>query len=222
MVTKNQAIEIVKNYIGYSQDEEKINKCKNMLQKLNSIAEEEFNKKVHHTLGENPDLNAFNNWLMAKLQEPELQGTEFVQLNNFVSYNIAGSSKDTIALHVVPTQVTTEQIRNSGSYLADALEQLKAKIKNGDFEEVKTIFAVSDILKLKLLQGYFRDLGFDVREGKEMFRRRFKNPYQASLPKDNLLSEDWEKRKENFMKGKPTIAELESKEELESEKNLEK
>ena len=222
MVTKNQAIEIVKNYIGYSQDEEKINKCKNMLQKLNSIAEEEFNKKVHHTLGENPDLNAFNNWLMAKLQEPELQGTEFVQLNNFVSYNIVGSSKDTIALHVVPTQVTTEQIRNSGSYLADALEQLKAKIKNGDFEEVKTIFAVSDILKLKLLQGYFRDLGFDVREGKEMFRRRFKNPYQASLPKDNLLSEDWEKRKENFMKGKPTIAELESKEELESEKNLEK
>lgn len=159
---------------------------------------------------------------MAKLQEPELQGTKFVQLNNLVSYNIAGISKDTIALHVVPAQVTTSQIRNSGSYLVDALEQLRTKLKEGDFEEVETIFAVSDILKLKLLQGYFRDLGFDVKEGEEMFRRRFKNPYQASLPKDNLLSEDWEKRKENFMKGKPTIAELESKEELESEKKLEK
>ena len=222
MVTKNQAIEIVKNYIGYSQDEEKVDKCKDILAKLNSIPEEEFNKFVHHTLGENPDLSAFNDWLMAKLQEPELQGTKFVQLNNLVSYNIAGISKDTIALHVVPAQVTTSQIRNSGSYLVDALEQLRTKLKEGDFEEVETIFAVSDILKLKLLQGYFRDLGFDVREGEEMFRRRFKNPYQASLPKDNLLSEDWEKLKENFMKGKPTIAELESKEELESEKELEK
>lgn len=222
MVTKNQAIEIVKNYIGYSQDEEKVDKCKDILAKLNSIPEEEFNKIVHHTLGENPDLSAFNDWLMAKLQEPELQGTKFVQLNNLVSYNIAGISKDTIALHVVPAQVTTSQIRNSGSYLVDALEQLRTKLKEGDFEEVEIIFAVSDILKLKLLQGYFRDLGFDVREGEEMFRRRFKNPYQASLPKDNLLSEDWEKLKENFMKGKPTIAELESKEELESEKELEK
>ena len=222
MVTKNQAIEIVKNYIGQSQDEDKVDKCKDILAKLNSIPEEEFSKIVHRTLGKNSDLSAFNDWLMAKLQEPELQGTKFVQLNNFVSYNIAGISKDTIALHVVPTQVTTGQIRNSGSYLVDALEQLKAKIKDGEFEEVETIFAVSDILRLKMLQGYFRDLGFDVKEGEEMFRRRFKNPYQASLPKDNLLSEDWEKRKENFMKGKPTIAELESKEELESEKKLEK
>ena len=167
MVTKNQAIEIVKNYIGYSQDEEKVDKCKDILAKLNSIPEEEFNKIVHHTLGENPDLSAFNDWLMAKLQEPELQGTKFVQLNNLVSYNIAGISKDTIALHVVPAQVTTSQIRNSGSYLVDALEQLRTKLKEGDFEEVETIFAVSDILKLKLLQGYFRDLGFDVREGED-------------------------------------------------------
>lgn len=60
MVTKNQAIEIVKNYIGYSQDEEKVDKCKDILAKLNSIPEEEFNKIVHHTLGENPDLSAFN------------------------------------------------------------------------------------------------------------------------------------------------------------------
>ena len=153
MVTKNQASEIVKNYIGQSQDEDKVDKCKYILAKLNSIPEEEFSRIVHRTLGENPDLSAFNDWLMAKLQEPELQGTKFVQLNNFVSYNIAGISKDTIALHVVPTQVTTGQIRNSGSYLVDALEQLKAKIKEGEFEKVETLFAVSDILKLKMLQG---------------------------------------------------------------------
>ena len=189
MVTKNQAIEIVKNYIGQSQDEDKVDKCKDILAKLNSIPEEEFSRIVHRTLGENPDLSAFNDWLMAKLQEPELQGTKFVQLNNFV--------------------------RNSGSYLVDALEQLKAKIKEGEFEKVETIFAVSDILKLKMLQGYFRDLGFDVREGEEMFRRRFKNPYQASLSRKMLLSEDWEELKEKFMKDRPTITELEGKDEFE-------
>ena len=215
MVTKNQAIEMIKDYILQSQDNEKVDKCKDVLSKLNSMPDEEFGKIVRHTLGEKSDLNTFNNWLMAKLQEPELQGTKFVQLNDFVSYNLAGISKDTIALHVVPTQVTNRQIRNSGSYLVDALEQLKAKIRDGEFEEVETIFAVSDILKLKILQGYFRDLGFDVREGEEMFRRRFKNPYQASLSKSVLMSEEWEKLKEKFMEGKPTISELESKDELE-------
>lgn len=215
MVTKNQAIEIVKNYILQSQDNDKVDKSKDVLAKLNSISDEEFNKIVRHTLGEKSDLNAFNNWLMTKLQEPELQGTKFVQLNDFVSYNLAGISKDTIALHVVPTQVTNRQIRNSGSYLVDALEQLKTKIRDGEFEEVETIFAVSDILKLKILQGYFRDLGFDVEEGEEMFRRRFKSPYQASLSKAVLLSEEWEELKEKFMKDKPTISELESKDELE-------
>lgn len=214
MVTKNQAMEIVKNYILESNDDDKVDKCKDMLAKLNSIPEEEFSKFVQNSLGEKSDLSAFNDWLMAKLQEPELQGTKFVQLNNFVSYNLAGISKDTIALHVVPTQVTTGQIRNSGSYLVDALEQLKAKIKDGEFEEVKTIFAVSDILKLKMLQGYFRDLGFDVREGEEMFRRRFKNPYQASLSKDMLLSKDWEELKKQFMKCRPTVEELRDKNDI--------
>lgn len=215
MVTKNQAIEMVKNYILQSQDDNKVDKCKDIIAKLNSISEDEFNKIICRTLGANPDLSSFNDWLMTKLEERDLQGTKFVQLNDFVSYNLAGISKDTIALHVVPKQVTTVQIRNSGSYLVDALEKLKAKIKDGEFEEVETIFAVSDILKLKILQGYFRDLGFDVREGEERFRRRFKNPYQASLSKDTLVSDEWEKLKEKFMKDRPTIEELENEEEFE-------
>lgn len=208
-VTKKQAIETVENYILKSQDGGKVDKCRDILAKLNSLSEEEFNKIVYRNLGENADLIAFNNWLTAKLQEPDLQGTKFVQLNDFVSYNLAGISKDTIALHVVPTQVTNKQIRNSGAYLVDALEQLKTKIKNGEFEEVETIFAVSDILKLKKLQEYFRELGFDVGEGEEMFRGRFKNPYQASLSKEFLMNEDWERLKEQFMRGKPTIADIE-------------
>lgn len=211
MVTKNQAIEIVQNYILESKDDDKVDKCKDMLAKLNSISEEEFNKIVCRTLGENSGVNEFNSWLTSKLQEHDLQGTEFVQLNEFVSYNIAGISKSTLALHVVPTHVTTQQIINSGSYLAEALEQLRSKIKDGEFENIESIFAVSDILKLKVLQKYFKDLGFDVREGEEMFRRRFKNPYQASLDKDTLVSDEWEELKEQFMEGRPTVEELRDK-----------
>lgn len=214
MITKNQAVEIIKNYMMQSQDEDKVNKCVNILGKLNSISEDEFNNIAYRTLGENSDLNTFNNWLMAKLQEPELQGTKFVQLNDFVSYNLAGTSQKTIVLHVVPKHVTNAQIRNGGSYLVDALEQLKVKIKSGEFKEVETIFAVSDILKLRILRGYFRDLGFDVKEGEEMFRGRFKNPYQASLSKDMLLSKDWENLKEQFMKNRKTITELKNEGEL--------
>ena len=215
MVTKNQAIEIIKNYVLQLQDTKKVDKCNDVITRINSMSDEEFGEIVRHTLGEKSDLDAFNNWLMKKLQEPELQGTKFVQLNDFVSYNLAGTSKDTISLHVVPKHVTNSQIRSSGSYLVDALEKLKAKIRDGEFEEVKTIFAVSDILKLKKLQGYFRDLGFDVGEGEEKFRGRFKNPYQASLSKSALMSEEWEELKEKFMQGKPTVSELESKDELE-------
>lgn len=211
MVTKNQAIEIVKNYILESKDDDKVDKCKDMLAKLNSISEEEFNKIVCRTFEENSGMNEFNSWLTLKLQERDLQGTEFIQLNEFVSYNIAGISKDTLALHLVPTHVTTQQIRNSGSYLAEALEQLRSKIKEGEFANIECILAVSDILKLKVLQRYFKDLGFDVREGEEMFRRRFKNPYQASLDKDTLVSDEWEELKKQFMEGRPTVDELHDK-----------
>ena len=52
--------------------------------------------------------------------------------------------------------------------------------------------AVSDIKKIKPLP---RDLDFDVREGEEMFTRRFKNSYRASLLKNRLLSEDFKNLK---------------------------
>lgn len=212
MITREEAIDVIQYYMGQSQDEDKIDKCKDMLAKLNTLTEIEFIRIICTALGENADVNAFNDWLIKKLQDPELQGTKFVQLNELVSYNLAGINKDTIALHVVPKKATRNQVKYSASYLVDALEQLKAKIEQGEFEQVESIFAVSDILASRALQGYFKALGFKISEGEEMFRRKFKNPYQASLPKKMLLSEEWEKLKEEFMKGKATVAELEGQE----------
>lgn len=208
MISKDQAIQNVREYILELKDDDKIDKCKDIIEKIYSISEEEFNKIVHNTLGENANIEDFKNWLLSKLQERDLHETEFTQLNEMVSYNIAGTNQNTVVLHVAPKHVTMEQIRNGGSYLVDALEQIKTKLQNGEIKNIETVFAVSDILKLKSLQKYFKGLGFGITQGEERFRRRFKNPYQAALDTETLLSDEWEERKKKFMDGRPTIEEL--------------
>lgn len=208
MIRKNQVIQIVEKIISESRDDEKIDKCKDILAKINSLSEEDFSKIVNNTLGENANIEDFKNWILSKLQERDLHETEFTQLNEMVSYNIAGTNQNTVVLHVAPKHVMMEQIRNGGSYLVDALEQIKMKLQNGEIKNIETVFAVSDILKLKSLQKDFKGLGFGITQGEERFRRRFKNPYQASLDTKTLLSDEWEEKKKKFMNGRPTITEL--------------
>ncbi len=222
MITKNQAMQIIRNYMSESTDDKKVEKCNLWLLKLSTISEKEFNEIARHTLGEDSGVNEFNSWLMQRLQGHELQGTKFVELNEFVSYNIAGSSQKTLALHIVPKHVTNKDIRNSGSYLAEALEHLRAKIKNGEFENIESVFAVSDILKLKILQGYFKELGFDIKEGEEIFKGHFRNPYQAHLSKEVLVSDEWEELKEQFMKSRPTVEELHDKNKEDIDETIDK
>jgi len=117
-------------------------------------------------------------------------------------------------LHVVPKQINSKQAREGGVYLADALEKIKSKMKEGKFSDIATIFAVSDLLKLKLLQKNFKDLGFQIEKGNENFEKMFKNPYQATLSRKFLLSDEWRELKEKFVEGKSTIEEIESKDQL--------
>ena len=210
MISRDQAIQNVREYILKLKDDDKIDKCKDIIKKINSMSEEEFSKIVHDTLGENTNIENFKNWLVSKLKERDLHEKEFTQLNDMVSYNIAGENQNTVLLHLVPKHVTKKQIKNIGSYLVDALEQIKIKLQNGEIKNVDTVFAVSDILKVKSLQKDFKGLGFRITQGEERFRRRykFKNPYQASLDTETLLSDEWEEIKKDFMDGRPTIEEL--------------
>ena len=148
-------------------------------------------------------------WLQAKMEKHPKN--EFIKLNNMVSYHII---HETIALHVVPKQINSKQAKEGGVYLADALEKIKSKMQKGDFSYVTTIFAVSDLLKLKLLQKNFKDLGFQIEKGNKNFEKMFKNPYQATLSRKFLLSDEWSELKEKFIEGKPTIEEIESKDQL--------
>ena len=209
-------MKIIQKYMSELQDDCKIVKCQWILTKVDSLSEEEFQKILYNTLGTSPDLMQFKQWLVRKLEELDLQDTKFIPLNAFVSYHIEEKeSHDTFVLHVIPKYVTKEQLRNSGTYLVDALEKIRAKMQEGEFEKVNAIFAVSDILRLPALQEPFKALGFDVKQGDDRFKKQFRKPYQVFLPKHVFLSEAWEQRKEEFMRGRLTISELKKEEELE-------
>ena len=87
-------------------------------------------------------------------------------------------------------------------------------MQEGSFTDVATIFAVSDLLKLNSLQKNFKELGFQIEKGDQKFKKIFKNPYQASLSREFLLSDEWKDLKDKFVEGKLTIEEIENQEQI--------
>ena len=203
MFTRQEAINVIENQIK-KQNNANVEKYQEILKKINSMSDEEFEHIAKQRIGENATIEMLSSWLKAKMEEHPKN--EFIKLNNMVSYHIIN---ETIAL-----QINSKQAREGGVYLADALEKIKSKMQEGDFTHVTTIFAVSDLLKLKLLQKNFKDLGFQIEKGNKNFEKMFKNPYQATLSKKFLLSDEWRELKEKFVEGKPTIEEIESKDQL--------
>ena len=128
-------------------------------------------------------------------KDKQLDEYLFEEINDLVSY---GTTGDTLHIHIIPKNVK-EMLNREGLKLANlkliqALELIRNTPEmNGT---IKTIFAVSPILRLKQLQKMFIELGFDVSETTaEDLLRRFpsaKQVYQASLPKSILLSKEWE------------------------------
>lgn len=204
MISKNECLKVLEDMISNTTDENKKNKLIGYSAKINSITDEKFKEVAMRSLGENCHIEDFMKWINGRLNH-ELVGTEFIKLNDMVSYNIAGNKMDTIALHVVPKHVTTTDIRNMGPYLVDALNQLRQKVKSGEIEDVTNIFAVSDILKLRKLQEAFSLLGFDVGKGDEAFSGHFKNPYQAGISIEKILSKEWEDMRDEFCKNQPKV-----------------
>ena len=198
MLSKKDAILTIDNLIAETEDNDKKVKLYEYKDKIEEISNEQFCEICTRSLGENGDVGTLRKWITNKL-EHQLVGTKFIKLNDMVSYNIAGGTKETIALHVVPKHVTKTDIRNMGPYLVDALEQLKDKIKKEELKDVKQVFAVSDILRSRLLKKGFEELGFTYSEGAREFKEHFKNPYQAELSVEKLLSDEWEEIKNAYV-----------------------
>ena len=204
MLSKNDAIKTLQGIMTETQDDHRIEKIEGYILKIEGISEEQFAEIATRSLGENAGVQDFINWVDNRLNH-ELVGTGFIELNDMVSYNIAGSKQDTIALHVIPEHVSTTDIRNMGPYLVDALEQLSMQIESGEIEGVENVFAVSHILRIKKLQDGFRELGFEVGKADEAFQEHFKNPYQANLKVATMLSDEWKELKEEFKSRQPQI-----------------
>lgn len=208
MFTRQEAINVIENQIK-QKNNANVEKYQEILKKINSISDEKFEHIAKQRIGENITIEMLSTWLNTKMKEQTKN--EFIKLNNMVSYHII---HETIALHVVPKQINSKQARDSGIYLEDALEKIRLKMQEGSFTDVATIFAVSDLLKLNLLQKNFKDLGFQIEKGNQKFKKIFKNPYQARLSREFLLSDEWKVLKDKFVEGKPTIEEIETKEQI--------
>ena len=208
MFSRKEAISVIDNQIK-KQNNANVEKYQEILKKINSMSDEEFEHIVKQRIGENITIEMLSTWLNTQMKEQTKN--EFIKLNNIVSYH---AIHETIALHVVPKKTTTKQARDSGIYLADALEKIRCKMQEGSFTDVATIFAVSDLLKLNSLQKNFKELGFQIEKGDQKFKKIFKNPYQASLSREFLLSDEWKDLKHKFVEGKLTIEEIENQEQI--------
>ena len=208
MFNRKEAINVIENQVK-QKNNANIEKYQEILKKINSMSDEEFEHIVKQRIGENITIEMLSTWLNTQMKEQTKN--EFIKLNNIVSYHVI---HETIALHVVPNKITTKQARDSGIYLADALEKIRCKMQEGSFTDVATIFAVSDLLKLNSLQKNFKELGFQIEKGDQKFKKIFKNPYQASLSREFLLSDEWKDLKDKFVEGKLTIEEIENQEQI--------
>ncbi|MDD2376971.1 MAG: hypothetical protein PHD15_06290 [Clostridia bacterium] len=138
----------------------------------------------------------------------------FKVLNDFISYGI---SNNTFHLHIIPKDVrdmlNSEGLLRINIYLIDALDKIKDILKNDEFKNINTIFAVSPILRLSKLQDMFKELNFDVEQTKHQnLLDKFldaKSVYQANLPKEVFFTQEWDKNKESILK--ETITELNNK-----------
>ncbi|MBB1549248.1 MAG: hypothetical protein HG450_004525 [Clostridiales bacterium] len=208
MFNRKEAINVIENQVK-QKNNANIEKYQEILKKINSMSDEEFEHIVKQRIGENITIEMLSTWLNTQMKEQTKN--EFIKLNNIVSYHVI---HETIALHVVLKKITTKQARDSGIYLADALEKIRCKMQEGSFTDVATIFAVSDLLKLNSLQKNFKELGFQIEKGDQKFKKIFKNPYQASLSREFLLSDEWKDLKDKFVEGKLTIEEIENQEQI--------
>ena len=129
----------------------------------------------------------------------------FTKINELISYGVSNS---TLHIHIVPTDVknmlNSEGLKQANLKLIEALETIKTRPEIKD-DNIKTIFAVSPILRLGALQEMFKKLGFSVSQTKsEKFLQIFPNAksvYQASLPKSMLLSPEYAERALTAMQG---------------------
>lgn len=201
MVKKSDAIDLLNSIVN----EFGSNNIGIYITKINGMSDREWLNFLE--INNIDSLEKLDNFAKETLSRGE-NSNGFKNLNVLISYGISGN---TLHIHVVPKNIrfllNRDGIKKSEILLIDALEKIKSKImdeKNGEFDNIDNIYAVSDIIK-RPISILFENLGFDVRILKNRDARgdnelsKFYDIFKkgrtigrAIISKEMLLSDEWE------------------------------
>lgn len=199
MLKKEEVIDLLNSMIN---DENK-DKIEHYIEKVSKVEEKQW--KV---LLESQGIKTLQD--AQKFVTDSMDSKDFIALNELVSYIQENS---TISLHVGPPDVknllSRKGLEKSEYLLIDALEKIQIMLQEDkNFENIEQIHCVSGLIR-KPISVLFENLDFDIKTMKsklakndeelQKFYEHFKDKKyigRAKLSKEKLLSEDWNKRKE--------------------------
>ncbi|MBR6614012.1 MAG: hypothetical protein IKK84_04520 [Clostridia bacterium] len=204
MLSRAEIVEILTN-ITTEDNKERIEE---LIGKIDKVSDEELEKILkERKIKSARDVRKV---VEGKEKKPRMARHKFENLNDVVSFGI---TDETLHIHLIPKDashmLTREGRKEAQIALIDAMEKIKAKLA-GDkkYARIKHVYAVSPIMT-GIVSRWFKELGFDVKtlpmeqakEDKELskFTGRFDGAQKlgrANLPKDELMTEEWEHRKD--------------------------
>ena len=204
MLSRTEIVEILNNMTT----EKNKGRIEELLGKLERTSDEDLEK----LLTERKVKSARDVKKMVKETKKKIRRIKgkFKNLNDIVSF---GATDSTIHIHLIPKDahdlLTREGMKKAELALIDALEKIKGKLgKEKKYKKIQQVYAVSPIMT-GIVSRWFKDLGFDVKtlpmeqakEDEELYKfaGRFegaKKLGRANLTKEQLMSEEWEERKE--------------------------
>ncbi len=204
MLSRVEIVEILTNMTT----EENKGRIEELMGKIDRISDEELEKILkERKIKSAKDVKKV---VEGKEKKPIMTRHKFEKLNDVVSFGI---TNETLHVHLVPKDahhmLTREGRKEAQMALIDAMEKIKEKLA-GDkkYERVQHVYAVSPIMT-GIVSRWFKELGFDVKtlpmeqakEDEELakFTERFDGAQKlgrANLTKEELMTEEWEQRKD--------------------------
>ena len=204
MLSRTEIVEILTNMTT----EENKGKIQDLLGKIEKISDEELAKILsERKIKSAKDVKKI---VEGEEKKPRMARHKFENLNEIVSF---GATDSTIHIHLIPEDahhmLTREGWTKAELALIDAMEKIKGKLgKEKKYKKIQQVYAVSPIMT-GIVSRWFKELGFDVKtlpmeqakEDEELskFTERFEGAGKlgrANLTKEQLMSEEWEQRKE--------------------------
>lgn len=206
MIKREEVISILENLKDNS-NTKKVEGYMLKVQQMNDIQWQEFlQSKSIQTI---EDIEKIANGLLEREEQ-----SKFTELNEMISY---GWSDDSIHIHVVPNDLhnmlNKEGIKQGEQFLIDALEKIQELLKTEQFSNIKTVCAISTILRGPI-KDIFSKLGFETavysmkdlesneqyKKFYEMFKDKGKKLGIASISRDKLFATEWNELKNSRKK----------------------